>query len=58
MGEPDLFVSTETEVEVDMETATAIETGIADIREGRTLSHEEIRARLPEWQKKYGPSQQ
>jgi hypothetical protein len=41
MGEQDLFVLTEAEVEVDVETAAAIELGIADVREGRTVSHEE-----------------
>ncbi|HMF74430.1 MAG TPA: hypothetical protein VK604_02095 [Bryobacteraceae bacterium] len=56
MGELDLFISTEPEVEIDVETAAAIERGLEDIREGRILSHEELRARLPEWQKKYGPA--
>jgi hypothetical protein len=51
MGEQDLFVSTEAEVEVDIETAAAIELGIADLSAGRIVSPEEIRARLPEWQK-------
>ena len=54
MGGPDLFISTETEIEVDRETEIAIERGMRDIEEGRVLSHDEVCALLPEWRKKYG----
>jgi len=46
---PDLFVSTEDEVEVDAETAAAIERGITAADEGRIVSSEEVRKRIPQW---------
>ena len=57
MGEPDLFISTENAIEVDRETEAAIERGIRDIEEGRVFSQEEVRVLLPEWKKKYGPTE-
>ena len=49
----DLFVSTEEEVEVDAETAAAIERGIKDADEGRTFSLDEVRKMIPEWISKF-----
>ena len=49
----DLFVSTEEEVEVDAETAAAIERGIKDADEGRTFSVDEVRKMIPEWISKF-----
>jgi predicted transcriptional regulator len=49
----DLFVSTEEAVEVDAETAAAIERGIKDADEGRTFSLEEVRKMIPEWISKF-----
>ena len=49
----DLFVSTEEEVEVDAETAAAIERGIKDADEGRTVSLDEVRKMIPEWISKF-----
>jgi predicted transcriptional regulator len=49
----DLFVSTEEEVEVDAETAAAIERGIKDADEGGTFSLDEIRKMIPEWISKF-----
>ena len=48
----DLFVSTE-EVEVDAETAAAIERGIRAADEGRTVSLDELRKMIPEWISKF-----
>jgi predicted transcriptional regulator len=45
----DLFVSTEAEVEVDAETAAAVEQGIKAADEGRVVSSEEVRKLLPQW---------
>jgi len=56
MGEvkpDDLFVSTEEAVEVDAETAAAIERGIKDADEGRTFSLDEVRKMIPEWISKF-----
>jgi predicted transcriptional regulator len=49
----DLFVSTEEEVEVDAETAAAIERGIKDADEGLTFSVDEVRKMIPEWISKF-----
>ena len=53
MKPDDLFVSTEEEVEVDAETAAAIERGIKDADEGRTFSLDEVRKMIPEWISKF-----
>jgi predicted transcriptional regulator len=49
MGEPDLFVSTEKEVEVDAETQAAIDRGLRDADEGRGVPAERVRELLSEW---------
>ena len=46
---PDLFESTEDEIEVDVETAAAIERGIKAADEGRAVSSEEVRKLIPQW---------
>jgi predicted transcriptional regulator len=48
----DPFVSTE-EVEVDEETAAAIELGIRAADEGRCVSSEEVRKLIPVWISKF-----
>jgi predicted transcriptional regulator len=49
----DLFVSEEEEVEVDAETAAAIELGIKQADEGRTVPLEDVRRMIPEWISKF-----
>ena len=49
MGEPDLFVSTEEEVEVDAETQAAIDRGLRDAEEGRGVPPEQVRELLSKW---------
>ena len=41
------------EVAVDVETRAAIERGIEDADEGRTVSLEEVRQLIPEWISKF-----
>lgn len=48
-GNIDPFVSTEQEVEVDAETAAAIERGIQSADEGRSISLDEARERMKQW---------
>ena len=45
----DPLVSAEQEVEVGAETAAAIERGIRAADEGRVVSGEEVRKRIPLW---------
>ncbi|MGA8026179.1 MAG: hypothetical protein WB992_03480 [Bryobacteraceae bacterium] len=45
----DPFVSTEEEVEVDAETAAAIQRGIEDAEAGRVISLEKARERMHQW---------
>jgi predicted transcriptional regulator len=45
----DPFVSTEEEVEVDAETAAAIERGMKAGDEGRFVSLDEARERMKQW---------
>jgi len=45
----DPFVSTEDEVEVDAETASAIQRGIEDADAGRVITLEEARERMHQW---------
>ena len=49
MGEPDLFISTEEEVEVDAETGSAIDRGLRDAEEDRGVPAEEVRGLLSQW---------
>jgi predicted transcriptional regulator len=48
-GSTDPFVSTEEEVQVDAETATAIEQGIKAADEGRSTTLDEARERMKQW---------
>jgi len=45
----DPFVSTEDAIEVDAETAAAIERGIRDADEGRVVSNDEARKLVRQW---------
>ena len=49
----DPLLSTEEEVEVDAETAAAIERGKRAAEEGRCLSSEEVRKLIPVWISKF-----
>jgi predicted transcriptional regulator len=49
----DLFAANEEEVEVDAETLAAIDRGIKDADEGRTVSSDEVRKMIPKWIAKY-----
>jgi predicted transcriptional regulator len=48
-GSVDPFIPTEDEVEVDAETATAIERGVKAADEGRFITLEETRERMQQW---------
>ena len=48
-----LFVSEEEEVQVDAETAAAIELGIREADEGRAVPLEDVRKMIPEWISKF-----
>ena len=50
---PDIFVSTEAPVEVDAETASAIERGIRAADEGDVLTSDEVRKLIPQWISKF-----
>jgi predicted transcriptional regulator len=54
----DPMISTEEEVEVDAETATAIERGIQAAQEGRVVSSEEVRKLVPQWISKFSTQNQ
>jgi predicted transcriptional regulator len=49
----DPFVSTDEEVEVDTETAAAIERGIRAADEGKVVSNDEVRKLTREWISKF-----
>jgi hypothetical protein len=49
MGEPDMFVSTEEEVEMDTDTEAAINRGLRDADEGRGVPAEQVRGLLSQW---------
>jgi predicted transcriptional regulator len=46
---PDLFVSDETEIEVDETTAAAIRRGIQAADDGQVVSSEEVREHVRQW---------
>jgi hypothetical protein len=46
---PDLFVSEEPEIEVDAETAAAIQRGIQAADDGDVVSSEEVHKLVPQW---------
>jgi len=54
---PDLFVSVEPEVEVDAETAAAIQRGIQAADAGDVVSNEEVRKLVPLWISKLSTAQ-
>jgi len=51
MGEskPDLFISDETEIEVDETTAAAIQRGIQAANDGQVVSSEVVREQIRQW---------
>jgi predicted transcriptional regulator len=55
---PDSMASTDEEVEVDAETAAAIDRGIHAADDGRVVSSEEVRKLIPQWISRFStPSQ-
>ena len=58
MAEIDPLVSTEEEVEVDLETAAAIARGIRDADEGRVVPSDRVRELLAEWKTKFSTPKQ
>ena len=46
---PDLFVSGETETEVDETTAAAIQRGIQAADDGQVVTGEEVREQIRQW---------
>jgi predicted transcriptional regulator len=49
----DPCVSTEAEVEVNAETAAAIEKGLKDAKEGRVVPANEVHQLIPQWISKF-----
>jgi len=54
----DPFVSTESEVEVDAETAAAIEQGLKDANEGRVVPSSEVHKLISQWISKFSTPKQ
>jgi predicted transcriptional regulator len=52
-----LQVPTTDKVEVDAETLAAIDRGIKDADEGRTISIDEVRKMIPQWISKFESQQ-
>jgi len=48
-SKPDLFVSGETEIEVDETIAAAIQRGIQAADDGQVVTSEEVRERVRQW---------
>jgi predicted transcriptional regulator len=53
MVDPKLQVPTTDEVEVDAKTLAAIDRGISDADEGRTVPIDEVRKMIPKWISKF-----
>jgi predicted transcriptional regulator len=49
----DPFISTDEAVEVDAETAAAIQRGIRAADEGKVVSNDEVRKLIPQWISKF-----
>ena len=49
----DPLVSVEDEVEVEAETAAAIERGLREANEGRVVSSDEVRKQVSQWISKF-----
>jgi predicted transcriptional regulator len=54
----DPLVSAETEVEVDAETALAIEQGLRDAKEGRVVPSDDVRKQVSQWITKFSTQKQ
>ena len=53
MVDPKLQVPATDKIEVDAETLAAIDRGVQDADEGRTVSIEEVRQTIPQWISKF-----
>jgi len=53
MADLKLQIPVTDKIEVDAETLAAIDRGIKDADEGRTVSIEEVRQRIPQWISKF-----
>lgn len=58
MAEVDPLVSTDEEVEVDAQTAAAIDRGLREVEEGKLIPADEVRKLLPKWKEKFSTPQQ
>jgi predicted transcriptional regulator len=52
-SKPDLFVSDESEIEVDETTAAAIQRGIQAADDGQVVTDEELREQVRQWISKF-----